>query len=306
MKAQTTLLFFENKLSGYLDNASDIFGLDIAKYTNSKIEDIFSNETALHIKNLPFGTSDEKIGFLSGVVFDARVTKSQISDYTILVMEFNAKKNLNPLKEEEPDTIFESILKKHLPSIEEKINGFSTSGNKKAISSLKSDIQSLVTKIISLVDDAKSKDILNAPESFSYIDLCDFIKDLEEDIHSFENVSYGNFPCWSYYTYIKREHTRNLILGIITHYIGLEQKPYINFSKVGENIVMRIANFPEQTGPLSDDKIILDTDSIKATLNFRKEASNCHIGYKRFFYNDDKNEFLLTFVQQIFSTLKEI
>ena len=306
MKSQATLLFFENKLSGYLDNASDIFGLDIAKYTNSNIEDMFSNETVLHLKGLPFGTSNEKIGFLSGVVLGAKVTKSQLSDYTILLLEFEQKKNLNPRGREKDDTIFESILKKYLPSIEEKINMFSTPGNKKAVASLKKDLESLIAKIISLVKDAKNKDILNAPENFSYIDLWDFIKELEEDIHSLGNVSCGNFPSWSYYTYIKREHTRNLILGILTHYISLEQKPYIDFSKDTENIVMRIANFPVKTLPLSDDNANLDAENIKATINFKQDASDCRIGLKRFFYNDDRNEFLLTFTPQIFVSIKEI
>lgn len=305
MKEQTTLLFFENKLSGYLDNASDIFGLDIVKYVNSKFEDIFSNETTLHLKNLPFGTSSEKIGFLSGVILDAKVTKTEISDYSVLVMEFDAKKNLNPLGREKTDTIFESILNKYLPSIEEKINSFSTGRNKKAVISLKNDIHSLVSKVVSLVEDSKNNDILNAPESFSYVDLWEFLRETEKDMRSLGNISLDDIPYSSFYTYIKREHTRNLILGILTHYIAHEQRPYISFFKEDENIVIRIANFPQKKAMDYED-CISDIEYIKTTMNFQKEASDCHIGFKRYACNKDDNEFFLTFTPRIFEAIKEI
>lgn len=306
MKEKTTLLFFENKLSGYLDNTSEIFGLDIAKYTNSKFEDIFSNETASHLKNLSFGTSNEKIGFLSGVILDAKVTKVKISDYSVVVMEFDAKRNLNPFGREKTDTIFESILHKYLPSIEEKINDFSTGRNKKSVIALKNEVHSLITKIISLVEDSKSNDILNAPESFSYIDLWEFLREIEKDIHSLGNISCDDIPYSSFYTYIKREHARNLILGILTHYIAREQRPYISFSKDDVNIVIRIANFPEKRGLVFDDGLNFNKEDIKATINFQSQASDCHIGFKRYVYNKDDNEFLLTFTPRIFEAIKEI
>ena len=182
MKSQTTLLFFENKLSGHLDNASEIFGLDIAKYTNSKIEDMFSNETTMHIKNLPFGTSNEKIGFLSGVVLDAKVTKTQISDYSVILMEFAAKTNLNPFGREKDTTVFESIMNSYLPLIEGKLKNFSTPRNKNAVIELKQDVHHLVSKIVSLVQNSKDNNILNAPESFSYTDLWEFLREIKNDI----------------------------------------------------------------------------------------------------------------------------
>ena len=225
MKKQTTLLFFENKLSGYLDNASDIFGLDIARYTGAKTEDIFSNETALHLKNLPFGTTDEKIGFKSGVILDARVIKSNLSDYTVLLMEFKAEKSLNPLGRLRTDTIFENILTAHLPQIEEKVNSFSTGRNKKAVISLKNEIFALVSSVVSLVNDSHNNDILNAPENLCYIDLLEFLREIEKDIRSLGNISWDTIPYSAFYTYMKRTHTKDLISGITTYYIANEYHP---------------------------------------------------------------------------------
>lgn len=306
MKEQTTLLFFENKLSGYLDNASDIFGLDIAKFTGSKIEDIFSGETALHLRNLPCGKSEEKLGFNGGVILDAKITKSKINDYTIMIMEFESKKGLNPLGRLRTNTIFESIIDTYLPSIEEKVNSFATGRNKKAVISLKNEIQTLISKIVSLVNDSENNDIINAPESFYYTDLWEFIREIENEIRALGNISMASIPYSSFFSCIKRTHTKNLILGILTYYIANEQRPYISFFKEESNIVIRISNFPENTGVKLENNIEFTSSDIKTTMNFHNEASDCRIGFKRNVFNKTDNEFLLTFTPDKFEAIKEI
>lgn len=306
MKEKATIMFFENKLSGYTNCATKILGLDIVRYCNCKIENFFNNETTMYLKSIAEGKTKGKLGFPSGVVMDADIIKTTISEYQIYIIEFFSDSGIMPLKGERDNTLFENIAFEHLPVIENIMNELLTAKNSKKLHSLQEEIMIMFGKLNKLIYTIQKNDIVNAPEGFSCIDLWDIIREFEKDIRAVGNIQIETIPCSAFNTYTQIRRLKELIIGILNHYSVKGERAYLSFFKSGDNAVIRIANFPANNADSLPNNIRFPVDDIKATLDFQKQASAARIAFARNMHTEKDNEFLLTFAPDKFETINEI
>ena len=297
MKEKAIITFTNNVLSGYTDYAIEILEPDIISLSNCGIEMVFSNETALHLKNLHDGTTNEKLGFQTGAIMDAIVSKTTAPKCEKLSIEFLNAKGIQPLKSKEQLelTQFEKILSVNLKNIENQLNLIKTSKNKKNLLTVLNEINSMLTKTRVFIEYIDKNNISNAEDGFCYIDLWDFMKEIENNILSIGNVEIENIPCSAFRTCMKKTAAKDIVLSAVTAYVSKEERAYVKCFRVENNATIRIANFKSSDNLEYLNDIRFPLDNLKAIIDLQANALKAHIGFKHYMYKENRSEILLTF-----------